>query len=207
MIGAPLLLGFSLGIGATLSPGPLLTLVITSSLERGFGAAWRVAIAPLITDVPIILASLLLLRLLSARLLSGLAVVGAGFVIYLGIETLARAGAASLVEERRATASWRDVWKGVLVNGLSPVPWIFIFTVLNPQLLLAWHKFGVAALAFPIAFYATLVGGKIAVAAVVATLRQRLQQAWYRRTLRLGGFVLLLTGIVLGIGGIRGVLQ
>ena len=61
---AYLLLGLSLGFSAGLSPGPLLTLVITRSLADGFWPGLRVALSPLITDVPIIVLSLLLFRAL-----------------------------------------------------------------------------------------------------------------------------------------------
>ena len=46
---------FALGFGAGISPGPLLTLVLTSTLQRGFGAGLRVALAPLLTDAPIVI--------------------------------------------------------------------------------------------------------------------------------------------------------
>ena len=39
-----ILLAFSLGLAAGLSPGPLLTLVVSTSLARGFGAGLRVAL-------------------------------------------------------------------------------------------------------------------------------------------------------------------
>ena len=63
---ANLLLGITLGFGAGVSPGPMLVLVITSSLEKGFRAGLRVALAPLASDAPIILISLLVLPALSA---------------------------------------------------------------------------------------------------------------------------------------------
>ncbi len=82
---AALLLGLSLGLGAGLSPGPLLTLVITATLERGFGAGLRVALAPFITDLPIILATLLFLNSLPEVAVVGLTLAGGLFVLYLGV--------------------------------------------------------------------------------------------------------------------------
>jgi len=54
------LLGLSLGLGAGLAPGPLLALVIRSTLQDGAAAGVRVAFSPLVTDVPIIAIALLL---------------------------------------------------------------------------------------------------------------------------------------------------
>ena len=56
----PSLLGLSLGLGAGLAPGPLLALVIRSSLQDGIAAGVRVAFSPLLTDVPIIVVAVLL---------------------------------------------------------------------------------------------------------------------------------------------------
>jgi threonine/homoserine/homoserine lactone efflux protein len=42
------------GLSAGLSPGPLMTLVIAETLKRGIPAGIRIAVAPLITDLPII---------------------------------------------------------------------------------------------------------------------------------------------------------
>ncbi len=202
-----ILLGLTLGLGATLSPGPLLTLVVTTTLERGFGAGLRVAVAPLITDLPIIVLGLFVLGFLPLRLVGALAIPGGAFAIYLGIETMIQAPRAELAPLGDSVASRRDIGKGVLVNLLSPNPWIFILTVLDPQLVSAWRRVGAAALAFPIAFYVVLVGGKIAIAALVGSLRSRLQRTWYRRTLAAAGVLLSVAGLVLIVEGLRSVLH
>jgi len=53
-----LILGLTLGLSAGITPGPLLTLVITASLRRGWAGGLQVALAPLITDAPIIIFSI-----------------------------------------------------------------------------------------------------------------------------------------------------
>ena len=57
-----LVVALTLGLAAGVSPGPLLALVVSATLERGFGAGLRVASAPLVTDLPIILACVSVLR-------------------------------------------------------------------------------------------------------------------------------------------------
>ena len=76
-----LLAGLSLGLGAGLAPGPLLALVVTSTLERGFGAGVRVAIAPLLTDAPIIGLTVAVVSSVSDSWLRGLAIAGGADVI------------------------------------------------------------------------------------------------------------------------------
>ena len=65
-----LILGLSLGTVAGISPGPLLTLVITATLERGVGGGLRVAASPLVSDAPIVTACLLTLTQLAERWLA-----------------------------------------------------------------------------------------------------------------------------------------
>ncbi len=47
--------GILLGLSAGVAPGPLLTLVVSETLSGGVGAGVRVALSPLLSDLPIIL--------------------------------------------------------------------------------------------------------------------------------------------------------
>jgi threonine/homoserine/homoserine lactone efflux protein len=51
--------GMILGLTAGMSPGPLLALVISQTLSYGKKEGTKVALAPLITDTPIIFATFL----------------------------------------------------------------------------------------------------------------------------------------------------
>ena len=57
--------GLVMGLASGLSPGPLLTLVITESLQHGVKAGIKVALAPIISDAPIIIVMLLVVDQLS----------------------------------------------------------------------------------------------------------------------------------------------
>jgi threonine/homoserine/homoserine lactone efflux protein len=72
------LLGLALILGATsaISPGPLLALVISATLQRGFWAALRVAVAPLLTDAPILGIGLLTLHALPQAAVGGIGLAG-----------------------------------------------------------------------------------------------------------------------------------
>ena len=76
------LAGISLGLSAGFSPGPLLAMVISHTLRYGVRTGIVVACAPLLTDVPIVIAITLLLSSLTANtpLLGGISVVGGLFV-------------------------------------------------------------------------------------------------------------------------------
>jgi threonine/homoserine/homoserine lactone efflux protein len=193
-----LLLGLSLGFSAGLSPGPLLTLVITRSLARGFWAGLRVALSPLITDAPIILLTLLLFNALPPLFEQVVTVVGGLYVIYLGVDTMRSARHASLAKQAaNSSAAGMDLWQGALVNILSPHPWLFWITIGAPTLTRAWQSGPGYALAFLLGFYALLLGGKITVAMAVAGGRRFLTDAWYRALLVGAGALLCLFGVLL----------
>lgn len=192
-----LLLGASLGFSAGISPGPLLTLVITRSLARGFGAGLRVALSPLITDIPIILITLLIFRALPPLFETVVTVAGGLFVLYLGIETIRSARHARLQTAAESTATKQDLWHGAMTNALSPHPWLFWITIGTPTLVNAWQIGWQYALLFLAGFYTLLLGGKIAIAAAVVGGRQYLSEAWYQRLLWVAGLLLCLFGILL----------
>jgi threonine/homoserine/homoserine lactone efflux protein len=187
-----LLIGLGLGLGAGLAPGPLLALVVTTSLARGFGAGLRVALSPLVTDSVMIAASVLLVHGLPSRAGGALGVVGGLYVIWLGVESLR-----DQAIEIEAADDPDPLRRGVLVNLLSPHPWLFWLIVGGPVLVAAWGESPASALAFLAGFYLMLIGTKTAVAAVVATSRRALTEAGLRRAHRAAGILLLLTGVAL----------
>ena len=60
-----LTIGIILGFSAGFAPGPLLALVISETLRHNIRSGIKVALAPIVTDLPIILISLFILAKLS----------------------------------------------------------------------------------------------------------------------------------------------
>ena len=189
-------IGLGLGLAAGLSPGPLLTLVISSSLERGFGAGLRVALAPLITDAPIILLSLLVLRTLPDTWLALMGILGGCLVVYFGVRYLRYQERDESRNQQQGGDSF-DLVRGALVNIFNPHPWIFWVTVQGPILVAGWRRNPVAGVAFVAAFYFAIVGSKIAIAWLVARGRHGLNDEWYRRTLAACGILLIGIGLLM----------
>ncbi len=189
------LLGLSLGLGAGLAPGPLLALVVSATLERGFAAGARVAIAPLLVDTPIVVICLLVLDALPESALGWIAIAGGLYVAWLGVEAVARhSGAAA------ETAATGELRRGALVNVLSPHPWLFWLSVGGPIVVHAGSALRAAG--FVVAFYALLVGTKVALAALVARGRRRLLgTAGHRRALVAAGALLVAAGALLVVQG------
>jgi threonine/homoserine/homoserine lactone efflux protein len=190
------LFAVSLGLFAGLSPGPLMTLVLASTLERGFRAGVATAVAPFLTDLPVIALSLLVLRQVPAWFLDAVTVVGGLFVAYLGVQTVLRARRPPPAFEAQA-ASGADLRRGALINLLSPHPWLFWFTIGTPYMLERWAAAPWQAVAFLAVFLALLVGCKVGVAWGVARGRHLLGTVWYRATITLCGVLLVGFGLAL----------
>jgi threonine/homoserine/homoserine lactone efflux protein len=106
-----LLLGLSLGLGAGLAPGPLLALVMRSTLQDGTAAGVQVAFSPLVTDVPIIVLAVVLASSLPETALGALGIAGGCFVIWLGVEAL-RESPAPAEAAAGAASPQRDLLRG-----------------------------------------------------------------------------------------------
>ena len=185
--------GAVLGLSAGWSPGPLLTLVVTETLRVGITAGIRMAVAPLITDAPIVLAALILMPRLNAymELMGVIALVGAVFIAWMAVESMAFKGA----PPDTVSVPPASIWRGVLANALNPSPYLFGLTVGGALVLRTAHQNRAAAAVFIGVFYACLVGSKILLALVVGRYRRFLQSGLYVGILRLlGGLLLVFAG-------------
>jgi threonine/homoserine/homoserine lactone efflux protein len=188
-----LLLGTLLGLSAGIAPGPLLALVVSETLAHDVRSGIRVALAPLFSDLPIVLVTLFILSKLSAfhSVLGGISLVGGGVIFYMGVKGLRTSG---VVLDMGKNAQ-RSLTKGVLVNILSPHPYLFWISVGAPTMTRAMDVNTGAAISFVTSFYLFLVGSKVGLALIVGRSKSFLKGRVYVYTMRcLGG---LLCGLAL----------
>ncbi len=197
MIGA-LLLGLSYGLAAGLSPGPMLGLVITQTLQRGWRAGNIVALAPLLSDAPVVLLAVTVVPLLPPGALDWLSIAGGGFVLWLAAETL---GAARHVSDDFQTPSGASdaplkvLLRAVATNLLNPHPYLFWSTAGAGLLGVAYRSGAGAVVLLLLAFYAVLVGSKLALAFLIHSGRGWLNRRRYQIILVGSGVVLALLGL------------
>jgi len=190
-----LIAGITLGLAAGFSPGPLMALVIAHALQHNVREGILVALAPLVTDAPIILAALFLLSRFAhfEPALGVVSVIGGGYVLYLAYETM-KAG--PLVNDARE-ARPRSLGKGVLVNVLNPHPYLFWGTVGAPFMLVLRQSHPVAPWVFIACFFAALVGSKILIAFLAGKLRSVLMGRAYVRIMRVLAVTLVAFALLL----------
>lgn len=188
--------GVLLGASAGLAPGPLLALVISHSLEHGAREGTKVALAPLLTDLPIVAVALFASGWLSnsEAALGAVSVAGGLFVAHMGLGSMRSAPPRFSF----SGAKPRSLGKGALVNALSPHPYLFWLGVGAPVTADALREDGVAAVAlFLAAFYLLLVGSKALLAVLVGRSRTLLAGGAYLWTMRVLGALLLLFALLL----------
>jgi threonine/homoserine/homoserine lactone efflux protein len=193
--------GTLLGLAAGFSPGPLLVLVISETLRHNIRAGIKVSIAPLITDVPIILISLLILNRLAGfkPVLGCISILGGLFIFYLGYESLKTKG----MELNLSLISSSSFRKGVITNALNPHPYIFYMTVGAPIIFRSMHQNFLSTVAFVGSFLLVLVGSKVILALVVERSRSFLQGPVYIWLMRTLGALLLFFSFILFRDGLR----
>jgi threonine/homoserine/homoserine lactone efflux protein len=196
-----LTIGILLGLSAGFAPGPLLTLVITETLQHGIKSGVKVALAPIITDLPIIIITFFILAKLSHfhNILGVVSLAGGFFILYMGYDSIRSKG----VEFNIQKAEPKSFTKGILANALNPHPYLFWFSVGAPTMTRAMNINRIAPLAFLCGFYAFLVGSKILLAILVGKSKSFLNGNVYLYTLRSLGFALCVLALVLFRDGLK----
>jgi len=187
--------GMVLGLSAGFSPGPLMTLVITQTLRHGIREGVKVAAAPLVTDLPIILAATFMLTRLADyhALLGAISLAGGFFVLYLARESFRTVEIEATVQD----AAPLSLGKGVVVNLLSPYPYLFWLTVGAPMIVRGWGESPLRAGLFVAGFMTCLVGTKVAIAVTAGRSRHFLRGNAYRYIMRLLGALLVVFALLL----------
>ena len=181
--------GILFGLVAGISPGPMLALVVSETLRRNQRAGILVACAPLLTDAPIVVASVVVLSRFSQSdtVLGVISLLGGLFLVYLACGSLAGSPGVPGAGEKGAGS----LLKGVLANFLNPNPYLFWGVVGGPTVLKALSDGPSAAAAFLIGFYTCLVGSKVAMALVVDRSRAVISSGAYALVIRGLGLALL----------------
>jgi threonine/homoserine/homoserine lactone efflux protein len=190
-----LTVGSVLGLSAGFSPGPLLALVISETLRHGMQAGVKVALAPIITDLPIILLTLLVLSKLSHlhNVLGVISLAGGFFILTMGWQSIRSRGIDMNIED----AASRSLSKGVVANALNPHPYLFWISVGAPTMTKALSLHIGSFMAFLISFYVFLVGSKILLAFLIGRSKSFLTGRAYIFTMRFLGLILIVFALAL----------
>ena len=194
-------IGIMLGLAAGLAPGPLLGLVIAETLRFGSGAGLRVALAPLVTDLPIIAGALLVADRCAGNkgFLGAIAIAGGIFLVFSARDALVEHP--GWADGDAGTA--RSLAKGAVANLLNPHPYLFWLGVGVPTMVRALAAGTSMLVAFIAGFYLALIGSKVLLAIVVGRSRSFLSGTIYRLVLRLVACALVVFALILFYEGLK----
>ena len=164
--------GLTLGLSATATPGPFQAFLLAQTLKNGWKRTLPATLAPLVSDGPIIFLVLLVLTQTPAWFLNVLQIIGGLFVLYLATGALATLNIHSAPPEISTEAGHQDFFKAVVMNFLSPGPYLFWSVIAGPIVLEGWRQSPSLGLSFAIGFYGALIGGLVAFIILFATASQ-----------------------------------
>ena len=193
--------GIALGLYAGFSPGPLLALVISQTIKHGPKEGVKVALAPIMTDFPILLVSTtLLIRLSDYKMILGIvSILGALFLVYLAYGSIKTRGVKVNIDQEGPYS----FIKGTIVNALSPSPYVFWITIGAPTIIKGLAESYIAPLLFVGSFLGCLVGSKCLLAVIAGKSKHFLTGRAYLYIMRALGIVLLAFAFVLFKDGLR----
>ncbi len=184
------IVGVTLGVVEGVKPGLLLTVVIRETLSGGFRAGVRAAAAPLFTDGPMIVASLLAAGWIATQpaVLLLISVLGALFLVKMGVECFSIEPPKVELSDTSTSGSLR---RGVLSNLLNPNVYVFWFLIGGPLMASAAVEEPLAPVAYALAFIFTLVMAKVTIAWMFDRSRGQLSVQGYRIALGVCGIAML----------------
>jgi threonine/homoserine/homoserine lactone efflux protein len=188
-----LAMGSFLGLAAGTSPGPLLAVTISETLQYGKWEGIKVAVSPLITDLPIVLSVLFVLSHLTSYdfIIGIIAFFGASYLIYSGIESLKiKENSVELNVEKKDALK-----KGVIVNFGNPHPYVFWFSIGGPIIIKSLNTHVSATILFILGFYSFLVGSKVVVALIVEKSKSFINSKHYFSIIHVLGIAQIVFGL------------
>lgn len=156
---------------AAVQPGPFLAYLISRSLSTGWRRTLPAALAPMLSDGPIVAVVLLVLARVPAPALEALRCAGGVLVLALAVRAFRSWRSSSDAPVAGGSAAGRSVLGAALVNFLNPGPWLGWSLVLGPLLLKGWREAPSHGVALVVGFYGTMVLSLAAIIVVSGAAR------------------------------------
>lgn len=195
------IIGTILGLSAGMAPGPLLALLVSETIQNDIKAGIKVACSPIVTDFPIIILTIMIFSKISdlQNLLGLLSISGGFLVMFMGYKNLSIKGIKTDLRELKGAS----LIKGILVNALSPYPYLFWLSVGTPLILKAMNEDILSVVIFISSFYIFLVGSKIVIAVLIGKWKSFLAGKAYIYVVRSLGIILFFFSVFLFRDGFK----
>ena len=152
-----ILIGISYALSAGLQPGPLQAFFLAKVAEQGWRRTLPAAFAPLISDGPIALVSILLLNILPETFRNLLQLAGGFLLLYFAWNAYRNWREDQVIEFGESESTPKTVFQAALINLLNPNPYLGWSLVMGPAVVAAWAKSPGTAVSLLLAFYITMI--------------------------------------------------
>lgn len=149
--------GVALALPATLMPGPFQAFLLSYALKNGWKRTLPAALAPLITDGPVIVLVLFVLAKTPEGFLNFLHIAGGVLILYFAWKMFKTLRQDTNRKESLPHAASKTLLGAVALNILNPSPYIFWSVIAGPILLEGWRHSKGMGVAFVSGFYTTFV--------------------------------------------------
>jgi threonine/homoserine/homoserine lactone efflux protein len=166
-----LLIGVGFSFAAAVQPGPLQAFLLSTTVAHGWKRTLPAAFSPVVSDAPIAVVVLLLLKQVPGGFERVVQAAGGVLLLYLAALTFAQWRKQGQGQATQPGSVPRTLLQAAGVNLLNPNPYLGWSLVLGPLCLKAWHTGPLNAVALLVAFYGTMVVSLAALIIVFGTVR------------------------------------
>jgi len=164
--------GVGYGFSAAMIPGPFQTFIISQSLTRGWKKTLIAALAPLVSDGPIIALCFFVLNQVPVWFERVLYIAGGLFILYLAFGAYKSWKGFDVNISNLESSPQQSLPKAVLMNFLSPGPYIYWSLVTGPILLKCWREMPLNGIGFLTGFYVTMISGLVGIILLFGLARE-----------------------------------
>jgi len=147
--------GLSYSFACVVQPGPFQAYLFSQSIRNGWRKTLPLVIAPLISDLPVIILVLFILTSVPAMVLDILQGIGGVFLLYLGYKAY-KTLRSEIVNNMPETQDYGNLFKAVLVNLFNPNPYLGWSLVMGPMLIKGWTESPANGIILIAGFYSSM---------------------------------------------------
>jgi threonine/homoserine/homoserine lactone efflux protein len=200
-----LLFGITYAFACVVQPGPFQAFLLSQSVTNGWRKTIPLVFAPLISDIPVIIVVLLVLKNLPSGILQIFQCAGGLFLLYLAFGAY-KTWRTFNPDEKQNIFLRQNFLKALLVSILNPNPYLGWSLVMGPMLIKSWNEAPVNGVILLACFYSTMVicsMGMVVLFAAASNLGPRIS----RMSIGISAIALVIFAIYQLWSGVTGFMQ
>jgi Putative threonine efflux protein len=162
--------GISYAFACVVQPGPFQVFLLSQSLIHGWRKTVPMVFAPLMSDIPIIILVLIVLKNIPHEVLMILQCFGGMFLLYLSFNAY-KTWRKFNQDVNHDISPQQNVFKAVIINLLNPNPYLGWSLVMGPLLIKGWSENLMNGIVLLIGFYTSMIICSIVMVVIFAVAR------------------------------------